>query len=57
MPCRDAVISGGFLYMLAVTSGNMPKEGLSFSSGTFTNAQAGTSFDIYVAKLNLGEPA
>lgn len=55
--CRDAVISGGYLYVLAVTLGDMPKEGLS-GSGTFTNQQdlsANMPFDIYLAKINLSE--
>jgi len=52
------VITGGYLYVLAVTTGNMPKEGLSGSSGTFSN-QGGANLpnDIYLAKVNLGEPA
>jgi hypothetical protein len=51
--CRDAVISGGFLYMLAVTNSNMPREGLS-GSGSFTNgAGSSLAFDIYVAKVDL----
>jgi hypothetical protein len=55
--CRDAVISGGFLYVLAVTTGNMPREGLS-GSGIFTNPQGSSypsPFDIYLAKINLSE--
>uniref|UniRef100_A0A383WMZ7 Uncharacterized protein n=1 Tax=Tetradesmus obliquus TaxID=3088 RepID=A0A383WMZ7_TETOB len=53
---RDAVITGGYLYVLAVTTGNMPKEGLSGSSGTFSN-QGGANLpnDIYLAKVNLGD--
>uniref|UniRef100_A0A383WMD0 Laminin EGF-like domain-containing protein n=1 Tax=Tetradesmus obliquus TaxID=3088 RepID=A0A383WMD0_TETOB len=55
---RDAVISGGYLYVLAVTLGNMPREGLSGSSGTFTNQQDPANnmpFDIYLAKINLSD--
>jgi hypothetical protein len=49
------VISGGFLYVLAVTTGNMPREGLS-GSGAFTNGGgAGVTSDIYVAKISLSE--
>ncbi|WIA10487.1 hypothetical protein OEZ85_010677 [Tetradesmus obliquus] len=55
---RDAVISGGYLYVLAVTLGDMPKEGLS-GSGTFTNQQDLPAnimpFDIYLAKINLSD--
>ncbi|WIA30535.1 hypothetical protein OEZ86_000619 [Tetradesmus obliquus] len=55
---RDAVISGGYLYVLAVTAGDMPKEGLS-GSGTFTNQQDPSAnnmpFDIYLAKINLSD--
>jgi hypothetical protein len=53
--CRDAVISGGFLYVLAVTLGDMPKEGLS-GSGNFQNGGgAVVTSDIYVAKIDLSE--
>jgi hypothetical protein len=55
--CRDAVLSGGFLYVLAVTSGNMPREGLSTSGGAFNNLRGGSGWpsDIYVAKVDLLE--
>ncbi|WIA37942.1 hypothetical protein OEZ86_001319 [Tetradesmus obliquus] len=50
---RDAVVSGCFMYVLAVTTGDMPREGLS-GSGTFTNAGSSTPpSDIYVAKVDL----
>jgi hypothetical protein len=53
--CRDAVISGGFLYVLAVTTGNMPQEGLS-GSGSFSNGgSSATPSDIYVAKVDLSK--
>lgn len=47
------MVSGCFMYVLAVTTGDMPREGLS-GSGFFTNAGSSTTPpDIYVAKVDL----